>query len=224
VVSILGPLGTSVTSGLLYLPRWLWGWRIWWNDDWQGKPKYSEKTCTSALCPPQSPLDKTRARTRAAAVGSQRLTAWDEQMNNSPLWHRRSPAPLSQENGNGHTSYDNRDLCFSYRSLHVPSSSCRFQTICNKLAEICIGCEHKCDKTSRCVQMLIKQSWNQSDSKEFWIFFFPLPLQPNSGLGRLHETFRFTSVTRSRIAGSSPWTNDQLGANSFKTYLSITYD
>jgi hypothetical protein len=25
-------------------PRWLWGWRIWWNDDWQVKPKYSEKT------------------------------------------------------------------------------------------------------------------------------------------------------------------------------------
>jgi hypothetical protein len=23
---------------------WLWGWRIWWNDDWQGKPKYLEKT------------------------------------------------------------------------------------------------------------------------------------------------------------------------------------
>jgi hypothetical protein len=27
------------------------------------------------LCPPQIPLDQTRARTRAAAVGSQRLTA-----------------------------------------------------------------------------------------------------------------------------------------------------
>jgi hypothetical protein len=23
-------------------PGWLWGWRIWWNE-WQGKPKYSEK-------------------------------------------------------------------------------------------------------------------------------------------------------------------------------------
>jgi hypothetical protein len=28
---------------------WLWGWRIIrWNEDWQGKPKYSEKTCQSA--------------------------------------------------------------------------------------------------------------------------------------------------------------------------------
>jgi hypothetical protein len=29
-------------------PGWLWGWRIWWNDDWQEKPKYSEKTFHSA--------------------------------------------------------------------------------------------------------------------------------------------------------------------------------
>jgi hypothetical protein len=29
-------------------PGWLWGWRIWWNEDWQGKLKYSEKTCPSA--------------------------------------------------------------------------------------------------------------------------------------------------------------------------------
>jgi hypothetical protein len=28
-------------------PSWLWWWRIWWNEDWQGKPKYSEKTCPS---------------------------------------------------------------------------------------------------------------------------------------------------------------------------------
>jgi hypothetical protein len=41
-------------------------------------------------------------------------------------------------------------------------------------------------------------------------FSFPLALQPNSGLGRLHETFRFTSVTRSRTATRTPWTGDQL--------------
>jgi hypothetical protein len=23
-------------------------WRNWWNEDWLGKPKYSEKTCPSA--------------------------------------------------------------------------------------------------------------------------------------------------------------------------------
>jgi hypothetical protein len=42
------------------------------------------------------------------------------------------------------------------------------------------------------------------------IHFFPLALEPNSGLGRLHKTFRFTSVTRSRTVGRTPWTGDQL--------------
>jgi hypothetical protein len=28
-------------------PGWLWGWKIWWNE-WQEKPKYSEKTCPDA--------------------------------------------------------------------------------------------------------------------------------------------------------------------------------
>jgi hypothetical protein len=30
------------------------------------------------------------------------------------------------------------------------------------------------------------------------------------GLGRLHETFRFISVNRSRRVSSTPWTGDQL--------------
>jgi hypothetical protein len=33
------------------------------------------KPAPAQVCPPQIPLDQTRARTRAAAVGSQRLTA-----------------------------------------------------------------------------------------------------------------------------------------------------
>jgi hypothetical protein len=66
--SKLGPLGTSAILILAYCtcPGWLWGWRIWWNK-WQGKPKYSEKTCPAPLCPPQIPLDQTRDWTRAAA-------------------------------------------------------------------------------------------------------------------------------------------------------------
>jgi hypothetical protein len=46
--------------------RWGWLRSNWWNEDWQGKPKYSEKTCPS----------KTWSTTRTAAVGSQRITAW----------------------------------------------------------------------------------------------------------------------------------------------------
>jgi hypothetical protein len=36
-------------------PGWLWWWRIWWNEDWQGKPKYSEKTCPSATLSTTNP-------------------------------------------------------------------------------------------------------------------------------------------------------------------------
>jgi hypothetical protein len=51
-------------------------WRSWWNEKWQGKPKYLEKPAPVPLCPPQIPHDVTWARTWAAAVGSRRLTAW----------------------------------------------------------------------------------------------------------------------------------------------------
>jgi hypothetical protein len=57
-------------------PGWLWICSCWWNEDWQGKPKYSEKTCPSATWSTTNPTCKTQARTLAAAVGSQRLTAW----------------------------------------------------------------------------------------------------------------------------------------------------
>jgi hypothetical protein len=30
-------------------------WRDWWNEDWQGKPKYSEKTCPSATLSTTNP-------------------------------------------------------------------------------------------------------------------------------------------------------------------------
>jgi hypothetical protein len=31
------------------------GWRNWWKDDWQGKPKHSKKTCPSAALPTKNP-------------------------------------------------------------------------------------------------------------------------------------------------------------------------
>jgi hypothetical protein len=36
-------------------PGWLWRWRNWWNEDWQGKPKYSKKTCPSATLSTTNP-------------------------------------------------------------------------------------------------------------------------------------------------------------------------
>jgi hypothetical protein len=46
----LSPVGTSATDWTIVPApdnRW-WVWSIWWNEIWQGKPKYSEKTCLSA--------------------------------------------------------------------------------------------------------------------------------------------------------------------------------
>jgi hypothetical protein len=44
------------------------------------------KNLPQRLCPPQITLDQTRDRTRAAAVGSQRLTAWAMARPNPPLY------------------------------------------------------------------------------------------------------------------------------------------
>jgi hypothetical protein len=56
-------------------PGWLWRWRIWWNE-WQGKPKYSKKTCPDATLSTTNPAWPDLGLNPAAAVGSQRLTAW----------------------------------------------------------------------------------------------------------------------------------------------------
>jgi hypothetical protein len=77
----LSPIGTSANIWpIVPAPddRWWWVWGSRWNENWQGKPKYSEKTCPSATFSTTNPTwpDLTRDRTRAAAMGSRRLTAW----------------------------------------------------------------------------------------------------------------------------------------------------
>jgi hypothetical protein len=75
----LSPLGIAATTGLLYQPQMIddgdcgeiGGMKIG-----RGNPNTRRKPAPAPLCPPQIPHNQTRARTRAAAVGSQRLTAW----------------------------------------------------------------------------------------------------------------------------------------------------
>jgi hypothetical protein len=75
----LSPLGTAATTGLLYQRRMI--------DDGdcgaigamkigRGSRSIRRKPAQPPLCPPQIPHDLTWTRTRAAAVGSRRLTAW----------------------------------------------------------------------------------------------------------------------------------------------------
>jgi hypothetical protein len=73
------PLGTVATSGLLYEPQMIdegdcgsiGGMKIG-----RGSRSTRRKPAPAPLCPPQIPHNQTWAWTRAAALGSQRLTAW----------------------------------------------------------------------------------------------------------------------------------------------------
>jgi hypothetical protein len=49
---VLRPLLTYCTAPD---DRWGWMWSNWWNEDWQGKPKYSEKTILSAILSTTNP-------------------------------------------------------------------------------------------------------------------------------------------------------------------------
>jgi hypothetical protein len=68
----LSPLRTAATSGLLYQPQMLGegdcgatgGMKIG-----RGNRSTLRKPALAPLCPPQIPLDQTRDRTRATAVG-----------------------------------------------------------------------------------------------------------------------------------------------------------
>jgi hypothetical protein len=76
VESKLGPLGTSATEWSIvpasgdYDDGEFGGMKIG-----RGNQSTRRTPASAPFCPPQIPLDQTRARTRAAAVGSERLTA-----------------------------------------------------------------------------------------------------------------------------------------------------
>jgi hypothetical protein len=71
-------IGTATTPGLLCQPRVIVKMIVEKRMECrlQGKPKFSDKTCPSAIFVHHKiPHDKTRVSTRAAAMGSRRLTA-----------------------------------------------------------------------------------------------------------------------------------------------------
>jgi hypothetical protein len=77
VESKLGPLGTSATEWpILSAPVDYDNGKFVGMQIGRGNRSTRRKPTPAPLCPPQIPLDQTRVWTRAAAVGSQRLTAW----------------------------------------------------------------------------------------------------------------------------------------------------
>jgi hypothetical protein len=64
---------------LLHQPRddrWWWVWSSWWNENWQGKPKYLEKTCRTATLSttnPTWPEHKSSSREKILVL------SWDKE-------------------------------------------------------------------------------------------------------------------------------------------------
>jgi hypothetical protein len=83
--------GDQLIARLLHVcPGWLWWWRSWWNERfWQGKLKYSEKTCPDATLFTTNPT----CQTRVAAVGSQRLTV-SAMAQLKRTYRRMTPGPI----------------------------------------------------------------------------------------------------------------------------------
>jgi hypothetical protein len=74
----LSPLGTAAIPGPLYQPQMIDDGDCGATGEMKigrGNRSTRRKPAPAPLCPPQIPRDQTRARTRAATVGSQRLTA-----------------------------------------------------------------------------------------------------------------------------------------------------
>jgi hypothetical protein len=70
----MDPLGTSATEWpIVPVPGYYDDGEFGGMKIGRGNRSTRRKPAPAPLCPPQIPLDKTRARTRAAAVGSQRL-------------------------------------------------------------------------------------------------------------------------------------------------------
>jgi hypothetical protein len=71
----LSQLGSAATIGLLYQPQMMVTVeQTGGMKTGRGNGRTRRKPAPVPLCPPQIPQDLTRALTRAAAVGSQRLT------------------------------------------------------------------------------------------------------------------------------------------------------
>jgi hypothetical protein len=72
----LSSLGTSATNWpIVPASDDKWVCSIWWNENWQGKPKYSEKTCPSATLSTTNPT-RPDLGSNAGRRGGKPVTAW----------------------------------------------------------------------------------------------------------------------------------------------------
>jgi hypothetical protein len=88
----LSPLFTSATnSPIVPAPDDRWVWSSSWNENWQGKPKYWEKTCPSATLFTTNPtwpdLESNPGRRRLIGSAISRSSLWLKRH-----WSARNPA------------------------------------------------------------------------------------------------------------------------------------
>jgi hypothetical protein len=84
--------------------RWGWLWSNWWNEDWQGKPKYSEKTCPSATLSTTDPTwpdpgsnqgrRGKKPATNRLSYGAARVPFIQTDFRYEPRWRRVSGNPI----------------------------------------------------------------------------------------------------------------------------------
>jgi hypothetical protein len=99
----LSPLGTAATTGLLHQPQ-----MIYYGDYeavggvkiCRGNRSTRRKPAPATICPPQIPHDLTRARIRASAVGSQRLSYGTSQIRSNIVASHRLGEMKSSARGN----------------------------------------------------------------------------------------------------------------------------
>jgi hypothetical protein len=104
--------------------RWGWLWRNWWNKDWQGKPKYSEKTYPSATLSTTNPtwLDPgLKPGRRCGKPSTLPLELW------SGLYTRITGYNSAQTT----LSSSSTEHCFS---TEIPDNSARLSNILSVLA------------------------------------------------------------------------------------------
>jgi hypothetical protein len=72
--------------------RWWWLWSNWWNEDWQRKSKYSEKTCPSATVSTTNPtwLDPGLKPGRRVGYPATNSLSYGAVNQNGCLWITRS--------------------------------------------------------------------------------------------------------------------------------------
>jgi hypothetical protein len=150
----LSPLGTSATNWPIPAPddRWWWMWSSRWNENWQGKQKYSDKTYPSATLSstnPTWPDLATNPGRRGGKPATNRLsygTALFLHLNRTRVWLMHQVASAVCAGVSFHEPHTVlRDSCLHVCYLTATTSRLQSAVLRNAVsadvtAHLCSGC------------------------------------------------------------------------------------